>query len=228
MLGIYDSGSGGLTALYTLRMLAPYADILYRGDLLRAPYGTRSREELLPIIRENLSDLRRHGCEHILIACMTASSLVPLLSEEERQGVFPIIDGVADRAIATTTRGRVGIVSTTRTLREGRLRERLLSHHIVPTESCADALVPLAEKGEISTQSETVLKVISTAVETHKSAEVDTLILGCTHFPYFTDAFRVAMGNDVALIPSGEVGAEEFLKQIPKDVLKGKGHIHFI
>ena len=228
MLGIYDSGSGGLTSLCALRALAPSADIFYRGDLLRAPYGTRSREELLPIIRENLSDLRRHGCEHILIACMTASSLIPLLDEEERQGIFPITDGVADRALATTKAGRIGIVSTTRTMREARLRDRLLSHHIVPTESCADALVPLAEKGEISLQSEAVRKVIFTAVAPHKKARVDTLILGCTHFPYFTDAFHALMGEGVTLIPSGKVGAEEFLKQIPKDVLKGKGHIHFI
>ena len=228
MLGIYDSGSGGLTALSALRALAPRANILYRGDLLRAPYGTRSREELLPIIRENLTLLRRLGAEQILVACMTASSLSHLLPKQEQKGVTPIIDCVAERAIATTRTGRVGIVSTTRTMREGRLRDRLLSHNIQPTESVGDALVPLAERGEIFKESPEVRKAIADAVAVHQRAGVDTLILGCTHFPYFTDAFREALGDEVHLIPSGEVGAEEFFTRLPKNVLQGKGHIHFI
>ena len=228
MIGIYDSGSGGLTALSALRRTLPDTDILYRGDLKRAPYGTKTREELLPILRENLNDFRAYGCQSILVACMTASSLLPYLSEQERCGAVPITDFVGACAVRATRTGRVGVVSTSVTMREGRLKSYLLSHGLSLSESAADALVPLAERGEISKNSPRVRRAIADAVEIHKSRGVDTLILGCTHFPYFTEAFREAMGEEVSLISSGEAGALGFLKQIPKDVLKGKGHIQFI
>ena len=227
MLGIYDSGSGGLRALSTIREREPDADILYRGDLKHAPYGTRQREDLIRIIMQNIERFHALGCAHILVACMTASSLIPALPPAYRQGVYPIIDYVGARAAALSREGRIGIVSTSRTMKEGGLRRYLLAHGVSVTESEADALVPLVEE-EVSQSDIRVTDAIARATRIHREAQVDTLVLGCTHFPFFTDAFRKVMGEDVALIPSGEVGAEAFLKQIPKDVLKGKGHIHFI
>ena len=228
MIGIYDSGSGGLTALCALREQAGEVDILYRGDLLHAPYGIRSREELLPILGENIAYLRSLGCEHILVACMTASALIPLLPKEEQRHIYPITDYVGARALAVSRTKRIGIVSTSRTMLEGRLREYLQARCATVSESAADRLVPLAERAQTSPRDSTVTEVIAEAVAVHREAGVDTLVLGCTHFPFFTEAFREAMGERVALVSSSQAGALGFLKQIPKDVLKGQGHIHFI
>ena len=228
MIGIYDSGSGGLTALCELRKHAKNADILYRGDLKHAPYGTKTREVLLPILKENLNHLKALGCEYILVACMTASSLIPFLPEEEKQDVYPILHYVCERAISLTKTGRIGIVSTSRTMKEGAMRDLFIARGIEITQTEADALVPLAEQGQTDPRHPSVKEAVERATKLHRQADIDTLILGCTHFPYFTKAFRQAMGNKVHLIPSGEVGACGFLKQIPKDVLKGQGHIHFI
>lgn len=227
MLGIYDSGSGGLRALATIKAHVPHADILYRGDLTNAPYGIRPRDELTQIIKENIGRFRSLGCTHILVACMTASSLIPDLPSEYKEGVYPIVDYVGARSLALSRGGRIGIVSTSRTMKEGRLRNFLLAHGAFVTESEADALVPLAEE-DVAPSDARIREVVTRATRIHCEAKVDTLVLGCTHFPFFTDTFREVMGEDVTLVPSGEVAAEEFLKQIPKDVLKGQGHIHFI
>ena len=227
MLGIYDSGSGGLHALATIKAKAPDANILYRGDLSRAPYGTREREDLIQIIKQNIEHFHALGCTHILVACMTASSLTPDLPPEYKEGVFPIVDYVGARSLALSRGGRIGIVSTSRTMKEGRLRNFLLAHGAPVTESEADALVPLAEEN-VSPCDDRIGEIVAQATRIHREAKVDTLVLGCTHFPFFSDTFHKVMGEDVTLVPSGEVGAEEFLKQIPKDVLKGQGHIHFI
>ena len=228
MIGIYDSGSGGLASLCVLYKKAPTADILYRGDLPNAPYGTRTKEELVPILKENLSRFQTLGCQYVLIACMTASSIIPYLPEEEKRIVYPIIDYVGQRTVDLTKNRRVGVVSTSRTMKEGRLKNYLISRGISVTESEADALVPLAERGQTSPEDAAVKDAVQRATEIHRRAGVDTLVLGCTHFPYFTEAFREAMGEGVELVSSAEVGADGFLKQIPKDVLKGQGHIHFI
>ncbi len=227
MLGIYDSGSGGLHALATIKAHVPGANILYRGDLGHAPYGTRQREELIQIIKQNIERFHALGCAHILVACMTASSLIPDLPPEYKEGVYPIIDYVGAHSLALSCGGRIGIVSTSRTMKEGRLRNFLLTHGALVTESEADALVPLAEENA-SPCDDRIREIVAHATRIHREAKVDTLVLGCTHFPFFADTFHKVMGEDVILVPSGAVGAEEFLKQIPKDVLKGQGHIHFI
>ncbi len=228
MIGIYDSGSGGLSALSAIRKREKNVDIIYRGDLKNAPYGIKSREELVPLIQRNLERLRSVGCEHILVACMTASSLISHLSLKEQQGVYSIIDCVGESAYSATKNGRVGIVSTSRTMKEGKLREYLVLRGVFVSQSEADALVPLAEAGQTSPNDPLVMDAVVKAVTPHLRAGVDTLVLGCTHFPYFTNAFRLAIGEGVTLVPSGESGATGFLKQISKDVLKGQGHIHFI
>ena len=112
-------------------------------------------------------------------------------------------------------------------MKEGRLRNFLLAHGALVTESEADALVPLAEEN-VSPCADRIREIVAHATRIHREAKVDTLVLGCTHFPFFADTFHKVMGEDVILVPSGAVGAEDFLKQIPKDVLKGQGHIHFI
>ena len=228
MIGVYDSGSGGLTALSHLVRLAPDADIFYRGDLAHAPYGTKSADELIPIIEENAARFFALGIEHILLACVTASSLYSLLSPETKSHLYPITVAVADAAHKATKTGRVGIVSTTRTMQTGVLCRLLTERGHPPMQSAADLLVRLAEQGITSPTHPEVRRAVREACLIHKEAGVDTLVLGCTHFPLFAEAFAKEMGEEVALIDSGREGAFAFINEIPKRVLLGQGQIHFI
>ena len=228
MIGVYDSGSGGLTALSHLLRLAPCADICYLGDLPHAPYGTKTRAELIPIIEENTLRFLALGAEHILVACVTASSLYSHLSPKTQSHLYPITFAISDACAMRTRTGRVGIVSTTRTMREGVIKGLLTHRGLTPTESSADALVLLAERGLTSPEHPEVRDAIKKACLVHQAADVDTLILGCTHFPLFRTAFAEQMGEGVALIDSGREGALAFLQSISKDVLAGRGQVHFI
>ena len=228
MIGVYDSGSGGLTALTHLLRLAPSADICYRGDLSNAPYGTKSANELVPIIEQNTARLLSLGAAHILLACVTASSLYSYLSPKAKSHLYPITFALADAAARKTKTGKIGIISTTRTMREGVLSRLLCEREFSTVQSTADPLVQLAERHMTDPAHPEVRQAVKAACLLHKRAEVDTLILGCTHFPLFSLAFAEEMGRDVTLIDSGYEGALAFLNQIPKRVLLGQGQIHFI
>lgn len=228
MIGVYDSGSGGLTALSHLVRLAPDADLFYRGDLKNAPYGIKSAAQLVPIIEENTNRFLSLGVEHILVACVTASSLYSYLSPNIRAHLYPITHAVANAAARATASGRIGVVSTTRTMREGVLCRLLTERAYPPTQSTADPLVRLAEQGITDPEHPEVREAVRAACLVHKRAGVDTLVLGCTHFPLFAKAFAAQMGEGVSLIDSGYEGAIAFLTQIPKDVLVGQGQVHFI
>ncbi len=228
MVGVYDSGSGGLSSLVRLKECYPLCDVIYRGDLPNAPYGTKDKETLIPIIENNLRSLYACGAKHILIACVTASSLYPYLSPEVRRGAYPIIDYIAAATLEKTRTRRVGIVSTSRTMKEGALKQALLKHGLSVSESEADALVPLCEAGRTAPTDGAVFETVARACRVHKEHGVDTLVLGCTHFPHFRLTFSREMGEGVTLVPSGEVGADGFIRSIPKSVLCGKGRVHFI
>lgn len=228
MIGVYDSGSGGLTAFAHLRRLAPDADIFYRGDLENAPYGTKTREELVPIIEKNAARFFSLGIEHILIACVTASSLYPYLKPTTRARVYPITHAAADATVQAAKMGKVGVISTTRTMREGVLNRLLRERGYSPTESTADPLVILAERKITDPRHPEVQNAVSRACRIHKEAGVAALLLGCTHFPLFYEAFAKEMGEGVALIDSGREGACAFLHTTAKNVLAGRGQVHFI
>ena len=229
MLGVFDSGRGGLGALARLRACLPDADVAYLADTKHLPYGQKSAEELLPLIESGLWRLCSLGCEKILIACVTASSLHSRLPKELRHIAVPIVDAAADAAVRATKNERIGIVATERTVREGVLCRAIKdrSATLCVTQGAAPSLVTLVEEGVLSPSDPRALRAVWQSLLPHLSANADTLVLGCTHFSALAPVFH-RLCPHITLIPSGEVGADAFLSHLTDADKAGVGRTIYL
>lgn len=222
MIGIFDSGVGGLTALFEVRRLFPRENVVYLADRENAPYGTKSRAEILLCVKRNISRLRALGAEKILIACCTASTLYPELNEDERSISIPIIYPTAHAALRATKNRRIGIIATRATVRS-RAFSRALSDFGEKTKTLeceAQALVGMIEGGlrdgaRLSAADTEILRDILLPI---RSFGADTLILGCTHFPHLSGHIS-EMLPEVELINPSLEGATE-LKKIKTETVE--------
>ncbi len=215
MIGIFDSGVGGLTALAEVRRLMPEADILYLADRENAPYGTKSEEDILDCTKRCIARLRAEGADKILIACCTASTLYPRLDPEEQMISVPIILPAARAAIKTTKKGRIGVIATRATVRS-RAFSRAISAEgfgCKVAECEAQALVGMIEAGARSGiplsdgDSAALLRILLPI----RSFGADTLVLGCTHFPHLSEHISELLPETTLVNPSRE-GALEIAK----------------
>lgn len=213
MIGVFDSGAGGLFALAELRRLLPTADIVFLADEKNAPYGTKSVTELKGLVSADIKALASEGCERILMACCTASTVWELLSERERAISVPIIEPTADAALRISKNKRIGILSTEATKRSGAFVTEILRREPSAVLTCFSAgeLVGLAEGGEADgALSEHGLSTVKKSVSGFVGSGIDTLILGCTHFAYFENTIKDILR--VGVVNSARVGAHEMLK----------------
>ena len=184
MTGIFDSGVGGLEAYFELRRLLPREDIIYLADRKNAPYGTKTRDELIALTKKDIKRLRDMGAGQVLIACCTASTVWGELSEWERKISTPIITPAARVAAEGE---RIAVIATEHTVRSGAFgREiRKFSPNSEVFERAEQALVAMVESGSrdgrISTECKGELEKI---VEWANEIRADTLVLGCTHFSH--------------------------------------------
>ena len=213
MLGLFDSGCGGLNTVRCLKETGDDCDLVYLIDGNNAPYGTRSEGEIVKITAKNIGLLQRMGAERVLIACCTASTVHHLLPEEYRSVSIPIIDAVADEARRTTRSGTVGVVATQHTVKSGAF-ERALDGLSVKQLSLS-GLVPLIDSGLTDeTVTDSDIRMLDTMLEPILKENIDTLVLGCTHFP----ALKKTIGEiaskyrDIRLIDSARVGADVLRK----------------
>ena len=213
MTGIFDSGRGGLFALDELRRLKPQVDIVFFADESNAPYGTKSEDELTLLVKRDIEMLLASGAERVLIACCTASTVYERLPENLRKASLPIVKPTAKRAALQSKTGKIGILSTEATKRSLAFVKAIREYE--PTAAtlsvAAPELVTLAESGaEDGFLTRKERKIIEKAVSPFKTSEVDTLILGCTHFAYFEREIKNILG--VSVVNSAAVGAEEMAK----------------
>ncbi len=211
MIGVFDSGVGGLSVLTALQSAAPTADFLYFGDTARAPYGNRTPTEILRFAIEDLSVLERYRPQTVLVACGTVSAnALAVLTELADCPVFGVVDMTARAAARTTKNGRVCVLATEATVRTHAYRRALL--RICPTltvtEFACPAWVPLAEVGRCSVRDPEVRRAVGEALAAVPATGADTLLLGCTHFPLFAEAIRARMPH-LALVHPGRAAAEE-------------------
>lgn len=180
MLGIFDSGMGGKNTLGFLRKRGLSEDVMLLCDRARAPFGRRSREEIIEITEDNLSRLRSFGARRTLIACCTASSVYPYLSREARERSVPIISAVAERA-RQGARGNIAVIATQATVSSHAFGRALAP--IPVTELAAGSLVDMIEGGAYDgcVTEECSLYLDGLLSQLHGRG-CDTLILGCTHF----------------------------------------------
>ena len=207
-IGVFDSGLGGLTAARQLRRLVPSENIIYFGDTARVPYGNRSRETLLQYARQDLRFLSQFDLKAVVVACGTIST--NCLEELRRESAAPVI-GVVDpavrRASELTRSKRVGLVATRASVNSGAYErafhalDRSLEVHAL----ACPLFVPLVEEGRCRPGDVVIETIAQEYLTPLKDAGIDTLVLGCTHYPLLEEVIGGVMGPDVALV---DVGAE--------------------
>lgn len=208
MIGVFDSGLGGLFALDELRRLNPTLDTVYLADRKNAPYGNKSQDELVALVKADIERLILAGCDKVLMACCTASTVYDLLPEEYRAAAVPIIEPTAKAALLKSKSKKIGILSTEATERSGAFVREIKKYEPLALTVSAHApeLVTLAERGERDESlSDRGLLTVRKSVSEFLKADIDTLILGCTHFAYFEKKIKDILRVEV--VNSARIGA---------------------
>jgi glutamate racemase len=225
-IGVFDSGVGGLTVMKSLMNRLPNEHLVYLGDTARVPYGTKSAEVVTRYSLLNARFLLRHDLKALVIACNTASAAsLPTLQQKLPIPVIGVIEPGA-RAAATATRsGRIGIIGTQGTIRSEAYQRALRS--LRPDANLfakpCPLFVPLAEEGWTDADDEVVLGAARRYLSELKQAEVDVLVLGCTHYPLLREAIAKVMGPSVTLVDSAEATAQSVEKLLREQNLLRTG-----
>ena len=217
-IGVFDSGLGGLTAVRSLRQILPEENLIYFGDTARVPYGGRARETILKYARQDVRFLRSFDLKAIIIACGTVSTTsLDTLRAENDLPIVGVVEPTCRRALAVTKNKKIGMIATLASVRSGAYEETL--HRLDPAVEMIShpcpLFVPLVENGRIRRGDVVIETVAREYLEPMKEAGVDTLILGCTHYPLLTDIIADIMGPEVELVSAGEESAFE-LKRVLK------------
>ncbi len=224
-VGVFDSGVGGLTVLHECLVTMPHEDFVYLGDHARLPYGPRPLEEVRRFAREIAAYLEGQGVKLLLVACNTATSAaLPQLQEELSIPVVGVITPEAHAAVQATRNRRIGLMATEATVQAGRYAQLVQAldagAELVPV--ACPRLVPLIESDE-PFGAETTDAVREYAAPL-KAAEVDTVILGCTHYPLIRPVFQRVFGRGVTLVFSAEETAREVAETLArKGIENGEG-----
>lgn len=204
-IGIFDSGVGGLTVLRELTRVLPQEDTIYFGDTARVPYGTKSPDTVIRYSQEIASFLIKRDIKLLVVACNTASAVaLPTLRKTLPVPVVGVIEPGAKRAVDVTRSGVVGVIGTSGTIRSSaysRAIKRLNPSVSVLARPCP-LFVPLAEEGWID--NDVARMTAELYLDELKQAGVDTLVLGCTHYPLLKKVIAEVMGPDVTLVDSAE------------------------
>ena len=211
-IGIFDSGIGGLTLLKEIEILLPNENLIYLGDTARVPYGTKSKSTIERFSLEDVQFLLEFDVKLIVAACNTVSALaLPYLSTQIHPMLVNVIDPAVNAALQATQNGRIGVIGTQGTIKSrAYLRSLEENPHYRPgieVQSIACPLfVPLVEEDWID-EPETRL-IAQKYLQPLISAKIDTLILGCTHYPLLKEVIREIMGPRITLIDSAQSTAQ--------------------
>ena len=210
MIGVFDSGIGGLTVVRELEKALPGYPLLYLGDTARTPYGSKSAETIIRYAIEDASFLVERGCRLIVVACNTASSVaMPELKRKfPDQPIFDVIEPAVEEA-KRMTKGRIGVVGTRATIQSGIYQSKLKDNQAkvqVFTQACP-LLVPLVEENWLD---KPVTKLVLRGyVSGLKQQQIDTLILGCTHYPLLRPLFQAKIGKRARVVDPARATAEQ-------------------
>lgn len=224
-IGVFDSGVGGLTVLRALHRRMPGHDFLYVGDTARVPYGRKPREMVETFARGIASFLLGRGAEAIVIACNTASSAaLPRLADELPVPVWGVIDPGVAAACDAAPGGRAGIIGTAGTVRSGIYQQKLEARGMQVWAKACPMFVHLVEEGLADSEEAKLLAQYYLA----DRPELDTLILGCTHYPVMRETIQRAVGPLVRLVDSAEAVSTIVAKALGANV-DGQGSVtHFV
>lgn len=227
-IGVFDSGLGGLTVVKELIKALPNEDIIYFGDTGRVPYGTRSRETIKKYAAEDEKFLLTQDVKLIIAACGTVSSVATEESKKLPVPFFEVVSHASKSAAVITRNGKIGVLGTNATVKSGKHAEYILKYKkdaMITAEACT-LFVPLVEEGWYSAEDSVVLETVSRYLKPLKTDGVDTVILGCTHYPVLKDAIAKVMGDGVTLIDAGFATSKAVAEYLTKnDMLNDKKDI---
>jgi glutamate racemase len=236
MIGIFDSGVGGMTVARAIETMLPDFQLIYYGDLARTPYGSKSSEAIIEYSIANTEFLIGHGASVIIIACNSAASFASdTLRQKFAVPIFEVITPAVARAVAVTTTGNIGIIGTRATIRSGIYDQKIkeLAPELRVFSKACPLLVPLVEEGWADAR-ETKM-ILRKYLAPLKQKQIDTLVLGCTHYPLLKDLIRHRMGkNRIRLIDSSievALSLQQYLTANPdfgKTMQRGNKNKYFV
>ena len=210
-IGVFDSGMGGLTALRELRQILPGEELIYFGDTGRVPYGGRGRETILRYARQDVSFLCSFDLKAVVVACGTvsANALTELKAENDLP-IFGVVGPAARAAVEATRNRRVGLIGTAASIRSGAYEREMeaIDPGVAVVSLACPLFVPLVENGRFRPGDPVAYLVAREYLTPLKEAGVDTLVLGCTHYPLLAEVIGAIMGPGVTLIDSGAACAD--------------------
>jgi glutamate racemase len=219
-IGVFDSGIGGLTVVKALRELLPNENIIYLGDTARVPYGSKSASTVERYSIEIAEMLAEENAKIIVVACNTASSVaLPRLKQTLPLPVTGVIRPGAEAAMNATRNRHIGIIGTRATIKSGAYEKALheLDPNVRVTSRACPLLVPLIEEGWL--QDELTDQVITRYIKPLVDQGVDTLVLGCTHYPLLAPAIHRALGSAITLVDSAKNCARAVQQLLHRETL---------
>lgn len=232
-IGIFDSGIGGLTVVAALKKILPHEEILYFGDTARVPYGGKSPETIMRYSQEIVDLLLQRGCKLIVIACNTASALaLPTLKKFYKFPLQGVIEPGAAAAVRATRSGKIGVIATKATISSNAYREAIhaLDPKLTIISQPCPLLVPLIEEGWL--EDPITDEIIHRYLDPMLSQNIDTLVLGCTHYPLLKKRITALLGRTITLVDSAENCANSVEQLLLESNLnssqKKEGALHLI
>jgi glutamate racemase len=220
-IGVFDSGVGGLTVFRALERRLPNESLIYLGDTARIPYGTRSPATVQRYALEDAAFIQSKNVKAIVIACNTASALAAdLLIGECSVPVIGVINPGARRAVSLTRSGYVGVIATEATVASGAYEEAMLKERSgleIISRACP-LFVPLTEEGWLDHP--VTRQVAEEYLSELRASNVDTLVLGCTHYPLLRPVIEEVMGKKASYVDSGEAVADELARLLEERGLR--------
>lgn len=206
-IGVFDSGLGGLTCVKELNKLIPNENIVYFGDNARVPYGARGRETIIEYANQDIAFIKKHNVKMIIAACGTVSSVLGSNKISDGDIAFSgVLLPAAQTACTVTRNGKIGVIGTDATIKSGSYGKAIrgIRPDVTVIGNSCPLFVPLVENGFTNRDNPVTKLVVEQYLSPLKKEGVDTLILGCTHYPIIRDAIADYMGENVTLISSGE------------------------
>jgi len=209
-IGVIDSGVGGLTVAYEIMRQLPNEQIFYVGDTLRCPYGPRPQEEVIQYTREMVQFLIEKNIKMLVIACNTATAFA--LDAIEKEFPIPVVGVIQPgvrAAIKSTRSNKIGVIGTDGTINSNAYPETLrrVNQAIRITSLSCPLFVPIVEKGV--TEGVEAEKIVYDSLRPFLQVDIDTLVLGCTHYPLLENTIQKVLGDEIKLISSSEETARE-------------------
>ena len=204
-IGIFDSGVGGLTVFHEIKGALPHKDIVYFGDTARVPYGSKSRSTIIQYSLQNMMFLLQQHIELLVVACNTSSAYA--IEELKSQSNIPIIGVIipgAKKALSVSNNKRIGIIGTEGTIKSGSYEKALksLDAHCEIFSKPTPLLVPLVEENWITHK--VTKQIIEEYLQEFLERDIDTIIMGCTHYPVLKKLIQEVVGDNITLVDSAE------------------------